>query len=128
MTGDFAVVFEENKQRQYLVVSPFGLHSGLRQSGDAFGVAFFRGAEAPRSIPKARAKVRTATARAKCGVLSAAAAKCAAFGDGFAEMWWGGQATARTTAGATAGPSTAFLTKASATSLRMTRFLVGREG
>ena len=32
-----------NGQRQYWVVTPFGLHSGLRQSGDAFGVAFFVG-------------------------------------------------------------------------------------
>jgi len=64
--------FEENRQRRYWVVSPFGLHSGLRQSGDAFGVAFFRGTEAPRLIPRARTdngqrttSTSTAAARAR---------------------------------------------------------------
>jgi len=34
---------QEQGQRQQQVVAPFGLHSGLRQSGSAFGAVFLAG-------------------------------------------------------------------------------------
>jgi hypothetical protein len=41
---------QRQKQRQYLVAAPFGLRSGLRQSGVSPSAWLFRGAEAPRLI------------------------------------------------------------------------------
>ena len=51
LTGD-CWGLKENGQRRYW--GRFAPRAALRQSGDAFGGAFFRGAEAPRLIPTAR--------------------------------------------------------------------------
>ena len=100
LTGDFARVWRDG-QGQYWVVAPFGLHSCLRQSGGRFATAFFRGAEAPRSHPKATARTNAprlilkARCKAKLAGVTLSAFESAKDG---APVWlglvWGGRATA----------------------------------